>query len=72
MADDPGHSAGLTDPDGLAGTGSLTDLHDPAPTVIVDDLHIIYRVLGATAGRGNAPAAFTRLLRREKSPAQRE
>ncbi|MGH3487814.1 MAG: ABC transporter ATP-binding protein [Actinopolymorphaceae bacterium] len=72
MADDPGNGENLSAPDGLTGTGGLTDLHAPKPTVIVDDLHIIYRVFGGTAGRGNAPAAFKRLLRRQKSPAQRE
>ncbi|WP_020576876.1 ABC transporter ATP-binding protein [Actinopolymorpha alba] len=42
------------------------------PTVIVDDLHIVYRVYGATVGKGNAPAAFKRILKRQKSPALRE
>ncbi|SDS51169.1 ABC transporter ATP-binding protein [Actinopolymorpha singaporensis] len=64
-------------------TGDLTDAHgravrpeppsrDTPPTVIVDDLHITYRVYGATAGKGNAPAAFKRILKRQNSPALRE
>ena len=40
------------------------------PTVIVDDLHVVYRVYGG--GRGNAPATVRRLLRGERSPAMRE
>ncbi|MFF7214968.1 ABC transporter ATP-binding protein [Streptomyces sp. NPDC008238] len=35
------------------------------PTVIVDDLHIVYRVHGAGAGRGTAVNALTRLVRRK-------
>ena len=46
-------------------TGDLTDAHGrpirrestsrgAPPTVIVDDLHITYRVYGAAAGKGNA------------------
>ncbi|RZM94765.1 ABC transporter ATP-binding protein, partial [Streptomyces alfalfae] len=38
----------------------------PAPTVIVDEVDIVYRVhgAGATAGRGAATAALGRILRR--------
>ncbi len=50
----------------------MADSTVQAPTVIVDDLHIVYRVLGTSAGKGNAPAAFNRILRRQKSPAMRE
>ncbi|MFD8073847.1 ABC transporter ATP-binding protein [Streptomyces sp. NBC_00510] len=35
------------------------------PTVIVDDLHIVYRVHGAGAGRGTAVNALSRLVRRK-------
>ena len=38
------------------------------PTVIVDDLHVVYRVYGAGAGKGSAPAAFARLVLRRGSP----
>ncbi|GHA06402.1 ABC transporter ATP-binding protein [Streptomyces echinoruber] len=34
------------------------------PTVICDDLHIVYRVNGARTGRGSATAALSRILRR--------
>jgi len=44
------------------------------PTVIVDDLHIVYRVYGAAsdAERGNAASALLRLLRRQGRPQMRE
>ncbi|MDX3235157.1 ABC transporter ATP-binding protein [Streptomyces sp. ME03-5709C] len=35
------------------------------PTVIVDDLHIVYRVHGAGGGRGTAVNALSRLVRRK-------
>jgi teichoic acid transport system ATP-binding protein len=38
------------------------------PTVIVDELHVIYRIYGAGAGRGNATSAFRRILLRKGSP----
>jgi teichoic acid transport system ATP-binding protein len=72
VADDPGESAGVADADGLTAAGSLAGLHEPKPTVVVDDLHITYRVFGATTTPNNAPAAFKRLLRRQGTPAQRE
>ncbi|MGW9368039.1 ABC transporter ATP-binding protein, partial [Streptomyces albidoflavus] len=34
------------------------------PTVIADDLHIVYRVNGTGAGRGSATAALNRIVRR--------
>jgi teichoic acid transport system ATP-binding protein len=42
---------------------------DPSrePIVVVDDLHIKYRVFGA-GGKGNAASAFMRVLRREHRP----
>ncbi|MER7154217.1 hypothetical protein ABT366_25780, partial [Streptomyces lydicus] len=33
---------------------------DRIPTVIADDLHIVYRVYGTGAGRGSATAALNR------------
>src|SRR5262249_8879639 len=42
---------------------------DPSrePIVVVDDLHVVYRVYGA-GGKGNAASAFVRILRRENRP----
>ncbi len=44
------------------------------PTVIVDDLHIVYRVYGAAsdAEKGNAANALMRLIRRQGRPQMRE
>ncbi|GGK26721.1 ABC transporter ATP-binding protein [Streptomyces camponoticapitis] len=36
------------------------------PTVIADDVHIVYRVNGGGGGKGNATAALSRILRRDK------
>ncbi|MFJ1654231.1 ABC transporter ATP-binding protein [Streptomyces sp. NPDC088337] len=43
------------------------DTRDSAPrvpTVIADDLHIVYRVNGTRAGKGSATAALSRILKR--------
>ncbi|MET7932705.1 ABC transporter ATP-binding protein [Streptomyces sp. NPDC005322] len=42
------------------------------PTVIADDLHIVYRVNGGPKGRGSATAALSRMLRRKSAPGMRE
>lgn len=42
------------------------------PTVIADDLHIVYRVYGGSAGRGSATVALSRLLRRSPARGVRE
>ncbi|WP_374208006.1 ABC transporter ATP-binding protein [Streptomyces sp. MUM 203J] len=36
------------------------------PTVIADDVHVVYRVNGGGGGRGSATAALSRILRRDK------
>ncbi|MCM2386776.1 ABC transporter ATP-binding protein [Streptomyces albipurpureus] len=36
------------------------------PTVIADDVHIVYRVRGAGGGKGSATAALSRIVRRKK------
>ncbi|MGW4424667.1 ABC transporter ATP-binding protein [Streptosporangium sp. NPDC004631] len=71
-ADDPGaentdvrvHPAPEPAPDSPPGT----------PTVVVDDLHIIYRVYGAAteAEKGNAANALMRLLKRQGRPQMKE
>ncbi|WP_225845873.1 ABC transporter ATP-binding protein [Streptomyces sp. HPF1205] len=38
------------------------------PTVVVDGLHVVYRIHGAGTGHGNATAALRRLLLRQGSP----
>lgn len=42
------------------------------PTVVVDDVHITYKVNGARAGRGSATSALSRIASRRKSPGVRE
>ena len=36
------------------------------PTVIADDVHIVYRVNGAGGGKGSATAALSRIIGRDK------
>jgi teichoic acid transport system ATP-binding protein len=42
------------------------------PMVIVDDLHIVYRVYGAGGDKGTAATALLRMLRRQRRPSIRE
>ncbi|MBP8533030.1 ABC transporter ATP-binding protein [Streptomyces sp. MK37H] len=42
------------------------------PTVIADDVHIVYRVNGGPKGKGSATAALSRLLGRKNAPGMRE
>ncbi len=41
------------------------------PTVICDDVHIVYRVHGAGSGKGSATAALSRIVTRKASPSVR-
>jgi teichoic acid transport system ATP-binding protein len=50
----------------------LTRDQSGVPTVIVDELHIVYRVYGGGVGRGSATAALNRIVRRKPSPKVRE
>lgn len=45
---------------------------DRVPTVIVDDVHIVYKVHGAGSGKGSATSALSRLVSRKRSPSVRE
>ncbi len=54
-------------------TAAVPAAADPAseprvPTVVVDGLHVVYRVYTAGAGRGSASSAFARLVMRRGSP----
>ncbi|NLU68864.1 ABC transporter ATP-binding protein [Streptomyces sp. HNM0574] len=42
------------------------------PTVIAEDLHIVYRVYGGAKGRGSATAALNRIVRRKPGGGARE
>ena len=39
------------------------------PTVVVDDVHIVYKVHGAGSGKGSATSALSRIISRKRSPA---
>jgi teichoic acid transport system ATP-binding protein len=45
---------------------------DRPPTVIVDDLHVVYRVYGVGGEKGTAATALQRIVRRRPRPALRE
>jgi teichoic acid transport system ATP-binding protein len=42
------------------------------PTVIVDELHIVYRVNGGPRGKGSATAALNRIVGRKRAPGMTE
>jgi teichoic acid transport system ATP-binding protein len=42
------------------------------PTVIVDDLHVVYRVYGAGGDKGTAATALMRLVKHQRRPSVRE
>ncbi|MEV0097116.1 ABC transporter ATP-binding protein [Streptomyces sp. NPDC050738] len=41
---------------------------DRSPTVVCDDVHIVYKVLGAGSGKGSATSALSRIISRKESP----
>ena len=51
------------------GESGPSTLETAEPTVVIDDIHVTYRVLGQR--RGGAPAALRRALMREAAPGQR-
>ena len=42
------------------------------PTVVVDNLHVVYRVYGAGGDKGTAATALMRVLKRQRRPSVRE
>ncbi len=42
------------------------------PTVVVDDVHIVYRVHGAGSGKGSATSALSRIISRKRASGVRE
>jgi teichoic acid transport system ATP-binding protein len=42
------------------------------PTVIADDVHIVYKVMAGSGGKGTAASALSRLVRRQERPTIRE
>jgi teichoic acid transport system ATP-binding protein len=45
---------------------------DDRPMVVVDDLHVVYRVYGGSADKGTAATALLRMLKRQRRPSIRE
>ncbi|MEU0370521.1 ABC transporter ATP-binding protein [Streptomyces sp. NPDC006283] len=45
---------------------------EPTPTVVVDGVHITYKVNGARTGRGSATSALSRIVSRRAAPGVRE
>lgn len=45
---------------------------EAVPTVIADDVHIIYKVTAGSGGKGTAASAFRRLVKRQERPTIRE
>lgn len=43
-----------------------------APTVIADDLHIVYKIQGTGSGKGSATSALNRIVSRKPRPGTRE
>jgi teichoic acid transport system ATP-binding protein len=60
----------------VAETAAPTPVAAPAskavPTVIADDVHIIYKVMAGSGGKGTAASALSRLVRRQERPTIRE
>ncbi|WP_431954357.1 ABC transporter ATP-binding protein [Actinacidiphila sp. bgisy167] len=52
----------------MAERGDTTPGGERVPTVIVDDLHIVYRVHGAGSGKGSAVGALARMVTRKGDP----
>ncbi|GAA3158880.1 MULTISPECIES: ABC transporter ATP-binding protein [Streptomyces] len=53
-------------------TGATAQAAPATPTVIADDLHIVYRVYGGSSGKGSATAALNRIIRRKPGGSVRE
>jgi teichoic acid transport system ATP-binding protein len=61
--------------DASTDTGTVdaeTIVREHVPTVIVDGLHIVYRVHGAGTGKGSATSALSRIVSKRRSPTVRE
>ncbi|MCX4550746.1 ABC transporter ATP-binding protein [Streptomyces sp. NBC_01387] len=45
---------------------------DRTPTVVADDVHIVYKIYGTGAGKGSATSALNRIVSRKPRPGVRE
>ncbi|MFD3440853.1 ABC transporter ATP-binding protein [Streptomyces sp. NPDC058685] len=50
----------------------MAEQTDRIPTVVVDDVHVKYKVNGGRTGKGSATTAMSRILSRRSSPGIRE
>jgi teichoic acid transport system ATP-binding protein len=55
-----------------ATTTPATAQAEAIPTVIADDVHLIYKVIAGSGGKGTAASALSRLIRRQNQPTARE
>src|SRR5579864_481125 len=51
---------------------AVNELATREPTVVVDDLHVVYRVFGAGGDKGTAATALMRMVKRQRRPSVRE
>ena len=51
---------------------NMTGDNERMPTVVVDDVHITYKVNGARTGKGSATSALSRIASRRRTPGVRE
>jgi teichoic acid transport system ATP-binding protein len=49
------------------GAATTEKVAESTPTVVVDDVHLVYRVHGAGAGKGSATSALSRIVARKKA-----
>jgi teichoic acid transport system ATP-binding protein len=56
----------------VAGNAGEVSVHDRVPTVVVDDVHVTYRVYGAGGGPANPAAAVRRMVTGKRAPTIRE
>ena len=50
----------------------MADVTVTDPTIVVDDLHVVYRVYGAGGDKGTAATALMRVFKRQRRPSVRE
>lgn len=61
----------MSDPTPSGAQTGLASTVQPVPTVIVDDVHLTYKLVGKGRRRGGAPAALRRMVLRESAPGMR-
>lgn len=62
----------MTDAPGKPQPQRLAIDHTREPIVVVNDLHIVYRVYGSGGDKGTAVTALKRIMRRENRPSMKE